>query len=233
MLRIVSYILLAGSAAYASEPAQAAPKASKSGQVLSLDREDQAYTRAEKPSPTETTIRELVLPAGTTIHARIDQSLSTQHDRAGAPFVATVSAPVVHNGRVILPRGAVCRGHIRESKPSGRLKGRARMGLSLDTVQLRGNVYRVSASGPVYVSKNHKKHDAVWIGGGAGTGATIGAIAGGGVGAAIGAGAGAVAGTAGAVITGKKQVRVAAETPMVFTLRRAVWFREADLRASR
>jgi hypothetical protein len=195
MFRILSYLLLAGAAAYASQP-----------------------PATTATSTTET--RTCLLPAGTTIPVRLDQSLDTKRDPVGSRFVATVSAPVVRGGEVIVPRGARAHGHVFESKPSGRLKGRAVLGLTLDSVEFRGRVYHVHASGPVFVSRNHKKHDALWIGGGAGTGATIGAIAGGGVGAAVGAGAGAVVGTAGAAITGKKQVHVAAETRMVFTMRR-------------
>jgi hypothetical protein len=193
MFRYMRYLVLAGTVAYATASATSAAES-----------------------------RAFLLPAGTTIPVRLDQSLDTKHDPAGARFVATVSAPVVRGGQVIVPRGATARGHVFESKPSGRLKGRAVLGLTLDTVEVRGRVYHIRASGPVFVSRNHKKHNALWIGGGAGTGAAIGAIAGGGVGAAIGAGAGAAAGTTGAVITGKKQVHVAPETSMVFTMRRSV-----------
>jgi hypothetical protein len=72
------------------------------------------------------------------------------------------------------------------------------------------------------VSARHKKRNAIWIGGGAGLGAAIGALAGGPKGALIGAGAGAGAGTAGAALSGKKQVGVAAETALRFTLEAAV-----------
>jgi hypothetical protein len=201
MFRILSYLLLAGAAAYAAD-------------------------RVTAPATSTTETRTVLLAAGSVVRVRLDQPLDTRHDRVGAPFVATVSTSVVRGGEVIVPRGARARGHVFESKPSGRLKGRAVLGLTLDTVEFRGRVYHVPASGPVFVSRNHKKHDAVWIGGGAGTGAAIGAIAGGGVGAAVGAGAGAVVGTTGAVITGKKQVHVAAETRMVFTMRRPVEIRE-------
>jgi outer membrane lipoprotein SlyB len=72
------------------------------------------------------------------------------------------------------------------------------------------------------ITGNHKKRDIGIIGGGAGVGAAIGAIAGGGKGAAIGAAAGAAAGTAGAAATGKMDVRIPAETVMVFTLQSPV-----------
>jgi hypothetical protein len=69
------------------------------------------------------------------------------------------------------------------------------------------------------VSADHKKRNAVAVGGGAGLGAAIGAIAGGGTGAAIGAAAGAGAGTAGAYATGKREVTLPAETALLFTVR--------------
>jgi hypothetical protein len=179
-----------------------------------------------------TEVRTFTVPAGTPIAVRLEQPLDTKHDRAGTPFVARLSRDVVRNGEVVAPRGALARGHLVESKASGRLKGRAKMGMTLDTIEARGRVYRVATDGPEFVTKGHKKHDAVWIGGGAGTGAGIGALAGGGVGAAIGAGAGAVAGTTGALITGKRQLHLATETPVTFTLRQPVVVRERVLSAS-
>jgi hypothetical protein len=53
----------------------------------------------------------------------------------------------------------------------------------------------------------------------------VGAVAGGGAGALIGAGVGSAAGATGAFITGRKNVRLPAETPLVFSLRRSVAIR--------
>jgi hypothetical protein len=166
--------------------------------------------------------REIVLPAGTQIPVRLGQSLDTKRDRPGASFVAHLASPVLHNGQVVLPRGTLCRGHLVESKPSGRLKGRAVMSLSLDSLELNGNRYTISTTRAARVSAAHKKRNLALIGGGAGTGAAIGAMAGGGVGALVGAGAGAAAGTTGAVITGKRNVHLPAETRLRFALREPV-----------
>ena len=165
---------------------------------------------------------EVTLPAGTRIPIRLAQSIDTARDRAGTPFLAHVSAPVMHNGVVILPRGAVCHGHVAESKPSGRLKGRAILSLYLDSIEHDGRKYTIETSAPAFASKSHKKRNLALIGGGAGTGATIGAFAGGGVGAAVGAGAGAVVGVTGAAITGKRNIHLAPESRVTFTLRQGV-----------
>jgi len=163
--------------------------------------------------------REVTLPSGTRLPVRLAQSLDTKRDRPGTRFTATLAAPVTHNGVVVLPVHTQVRGHLLESKPSGRLKGRAVMSLSLDSIEWNGRAVPISTSGISRVSKNHKKRNLALIGGGAGTGAGIGALAGGGVGALIGAGAGAAAGTTGALITGKRQLHIPVETRLTFVLR--------------
>jgi hypothetical protein len=164
----------------------------------------------------------ILLPAGTRIPIRLGQSLDTKRDRPGTPFIGHVATSVMHNGEVVMPRGAVCHGHLQESKSSGRLTGRAVLRLDLDSCELNGRKYTIDTSTPSFVSKSHKKRNLALIGGGAGTGASIGAIAAGGAGALIGAGAGATAGTVGAVVTGKRNLRLAPETRLVFRLREPV-----------
>ena len=122
------------------------------------------------------------------------------------------------------PKGTVFEGHVIEAKRSGRLRGRAFLGITLDSFHLHGDdTYPISNLAPTfYRSKSHEKRNLAMIGGGSGTGAAIGAVAGGGVGALIGAGAGAATGTTGAFITGKRNVKLPVETPLVFSLHAAV-----------
>lgn len=197
----------------ALEPAQPAPSTQ--------------YERVAPPAPPPAAPqrRWVTLPAGTTLHVRLEQTLDTKRNRSGDPFVATLSEPVVIGGEVVVPRGTRCDGHLVESKPSGRFKGRAVMSLSLDSFRLQGRSYQIATSRFSEASGRHRKRNLAFIGGGGGFGAAVGAIAAGPAGALIGAGAGAAAGTTGAALTGKKNVYLPVETRLTFVLHSPVELR--------
>jgi hypothetical protein len=176
-------------------------------------------TNASAPAPTPPPAPvPLTIPAGTPIEVRIDRALSTERNRAGDKFEATLDQPIVSGDRVMVPRGARMQGHVTTARPSGRLEGRAVLGVTLDTFEYNGRSTRISTNMDTKSSEAHKKRNIEVIGGAAGIGALIGAIAGGGRGAAIGAGAGGAAGTAGAAATGQFHVEVPAETVFTFRL---------------
>jgi hypothetical protein len=174
--------------------------------------------RAQAPAPPPP----ILIPAGTALHVRLEQTVDTRRNRPGDRFEATLISPVEVDGQLILPRGTPFEGHVTQSSPSGHLKGRAILAVELDAFRLNGVKYPVVTSVDDRVSGRHRKRNWILIGGGGGLGATIGAIAGGPAGALIGAGAGAGAGTAGAYFTGKKNVAIPAETALTFRLRREV-----------
>ena len=163
-----------------------------------------------------------VIPGGTPLHVRIDTEVDTKRNRAGDGFTASLTQPLVVGGMAVLPEGTRFNGHVTSAGSSGRLRGRAAIGLTLDSFELDGRRYDIRTTSVDRVSASHKKRNAVLIGGGTGLGAAIGAIAGGPKGALIGAGAGAAAGTAGAAATGKRQVAVPSEALLRFTLRTPV-----------
>jgi hypothetical protein len=165
---------------------------------------------------------EISIPSGTPIRVRLTETLDTRRNRSGDRFTASLVEPVAEEGRVLVPKGTLFTGHITISAPSGRLKGRAVMGLTLDSFEVNGARYPVVTSKASRVSARHKKRNLVLIGGGTGLGALIGGLAGGGKGALIGGGAGAAAGTAGAAATGKEQVALPAETLLTFKLEESV-----------
>lgn len=165
---------------------------------------------------------EFSIPAGTTLDVRLEQTIDTNRNRPGDRFQATLASPLVVNGQAVIPRGTRFAGHLIESRPSGRLKGHAELSLSLDSFDLNGRRYDIKTAHVARASRGHKKRNWTLIGGGSGLGTALGAIAGGPAGALIGAGAGAGAGTAGAVLTGKKNVRLPVETPLAFRLREPI-----------
>ncbi len=169
------------------------------------------------------------LPAGTVLEVRLDHQVDTARNRAGDTVTATLVKPVMLGDKVVIPQGTRFRGHVTQgtrfrghvtaANPSGRLKGRGYVAVTLDSFEVGGVTYRVVSSSAGRSTGGHKKRNLAMIGGGGGAGALIGAIAGGGSGAAIGAAAGAAAGTAGAALTGKKHASIPAETTLRFTLR--------------
>jgi hypothetical protein len=192
-------------------------KAPEPGAQVGAEAKPAAESAAFAPSPPAK-----VIPNGTALHVRIDESIDTRRNRVGDRFSATLSEPIEVGGRTLVPAGTRFSGHVTTAAASGRLKGRASLGLKLDSFRLNGREYPVQTTSVDRVSAAHKKRNGLLIGGGAGLGAAIGALAGGPKGALIGAGAGAGAGTAGAAATGKRQVAIGAETPLRFTLRSPV-----------
>jgi hypothetical protein len=154
------------------------------------------------------------LKPGTQIKVRLLGKLDTGQNRAGQTFTATVGEAVRSGGRTILAKDARVNGQILEVVSSGRLKKPASISLQLTSIgksSVQTETLRIDG-------KSHAGRDAGWIGGGAATGAIIGAIAGGGKGAAIGTLAGAGAGTGTAYATGKKEIVLPAETELIFVV---------------
>jgi hypothetical protein len=159
-----------------------------------------------------------VIPSGTQVTVRINETLDTRVTNTGDKFTAVLVTPIRTSSGVAVPAGTPFTGRVAISDPSGRLKGRAVLLLTLDSFQYDGNIYPVTTANQGNVSKSHKGRNRALIGGGAGVGAVVGAVTGGVGGAAVGALVGGGGGTAAAALTGKKQIAIPAESVMTFEL---------------
>jgi len=175
----------------------------------------QAQAPATAPKP-------VVIPAGKVITVRLGEPLSSNSSQEGQSFSGTVAEPVEVDGETVIARGASAHGTVVAAKAMGHFKGGALLQLRLDSVTIKGERRSVEARLWSESLKGKGKRSTVAIAGGAGLGAALGGIFGGGKGAAIGAAAGAGAGTAGAGLTGNKEIRLPAESALRFTLRRSI-----------
>ena len=176
-------------------------------------------TTAAAPQPAPAP---LVIPAGTPITVRLQQSLSSASSVPGERFEAVIDQPIVVGDQVVVPTGALATGHVVVARRSGRLRHPGELGVTLDSVTIGQEKVRLETSSFVVRGGSHKKRNLGWIGGGTGGGALIGALAAGGKGALIGGGIGAAAGTTTALITGKKDVVLGAERRLRFRLHQDV-----------
>jgi hypothetical protein len=149
----------------------------------------------------------------------LDQPVSSKTSQTGDRFEASLTKPVVVNGKTLVPTGAVLGGKVTNAQSAGRFKGAAALSLVLDTLVVQGTKYQIKTNSLTQNSKGKGKRTATMVGGGAGAGALIGGLAGGGKGAAIGALVGGGAGTAGAGMTGNdNDITLPVESAVSFQL---------------
>jgi hypothetical protein len=169
-----------------------------------------------------------LVPVGTNLKIRIEDSLSSKDSRVGDRFMATVLDPVRFNEARVT-------GHISSIQKSGKIKGRTSMNLAFDSIEmpdarkgtLHGYVTRVYGSGSGRAdeeggveSSSRTNQTLKRAGIGAGAGAIIGAIAGGGKGAAIGLILGGAGGAGSLAIQGSKELKIDAGTEMLVRVTR-------------
>ena len=175
---------------------------------------------ATPPPPPQPTV--VTLPKGTLISVRLDQDLGSKISTTGQNFRATVSSSVRVNGQTVVPIRSRADGIVTDAEPLGKIKGEARLAITLQRIHTPWGSYPVSTSSIARVEQGKGKRTAIMGGGGAGLGAIIGGIAGGGKGALIGGLVGGGAGTAGSAFTGNKQIVLPTETLLTFRLAQPV-----------
>jgi hypothetical protein len=150
------------------------------------------------------------LATGTLLKAKLVGTISTRETVAESRFTATLTAPVIKHGRIMLPVGTQVNGRVTQIRGGHRAGGPAAIHLQPDIVKLpSGMAYELEAqvidlddfsdahvnTEGTIVGNDHPGITAAKIGGTAGGGAIVGAMVGGGVGAVVGATIGAGVGT--------------------------------------
>jgi hypothetical protein len=160
---------------------------------------------------------QLNLPAGSWISVVVNQPLSSDQNRPGDLFLASLAQPLVVNGFVVARRGQTLEGRIVVAERAGRRTGTSRLGLELTEISLvDGTQLPVVTEWVEHVGPASAGEDAVTIATTTGLGAVIGAAADGGFGAGMGAIAGAAASTIGVLATRGKPTVVYPESMLTF-----------------
>lgn len=151
-------------------------------------------------------VREVTLPAGTVLRARMETSVASNTSRPEDAVLARLAAPILVDGRVVVPAGSQVAGVVTQAVPSGKVKGRARVGVRFNSLTAGNERYNIQTRTWTRVAPATKTKDAATIGVPAAGGAVVGGIVGGKKGAGIGAAAGGGAGTAVVLSTSGKEV---------------------------
>ncbi len=84
---------------------------------------------------------------GTNASVTLNETLSTETNRPGDTFTATVQQPILDaNGNVVIPAGAVVRGRVTHVQKSGRVGETAVLNLAFESVSFGGERYPMQAS---------------------------------------------------------------------------------------
>jgi len=181
---------------------------------------------APKPAPPSVAkFREYTVPAGTVLSVRLETTVASNTNREGDPVQATLTEAVVVDDRDVVPAGALVKGVVSEIAASGKVKGRAHLGLRFTSLvaHTRGedDEYTIAAHF-ARTAESTKGEDAKKVGVGTAAGAIIGGVIGGGKGAAAGAAVGAGGGTAVVLSTAGDEVRLDHGTPLALRLEHPV-----------
>ena len=148
------------------------------------------------------------LPTGTAVKMKLETTLATFSSKAGDPFSARVTEPVVVNGKTVIPIGATVEGRVTKANEPRRIAGKPTIAIFPEHLVLpNGDRFMLNASlvdtnrrhgtdvnqEGQFKGTGHDGKDLTEIGMGTGGGMLIGGLAGGGKGLLIGGAIGATA----------------------------------------
>src|SRR6266404_9235226 len=146
------------------------------------------------------------LPTGTAVKMKLETTLATFSSKAGDPFSARVTAPVVVDGKTVIPIGATVEGRVTKANEPRRVAGEPTIAIFPEHLVLpNGDRFMLNASlvdtnarhgtdvntEGQFKGAGHDGKDLTEIGMGTGGGMLVGGLAGGGKGLLIGGAVGA------------------------------------------
>jgi len=174
------------------------------------------------------------LPEGTLVRVRLNNNISTRGTERNDQFQALLTAPIEHQGRIVIPTGSVLTGRVTDLYTGHHIGKAAGIHLEPSSITLPSGVTYKMTGQVADLTLDHKAHvsqegtivsndptpgTATAFGVTTGTGAVAGAVLGGGVGAVVGAGIGA--GIGGTVWANQATTQTLPQgTPIIFTLNR-------------
>jgi BON domain len=181
---------------------------------------DQAQPQAQPavppPPPPPPPPQKVTIPAGTQLAVRLNAPLSSETNKVGDTFHASLSSPIVIDGETVIPSGADVVGRVANVQSAGRFAGQSVLTLELTSLSVNGKTYNVQTNQWSRQGKGEGKNTATKVGIGTAAGAILGGIIGGGKGAAIGAASGAGAGTGVAAAKKGEQINLGSEAVLNF-----------------
>ena len=152
------------------------------------------------------TCAQTALPTGTAVKMKLETTLATFSSKAGDPFSARVTEPVVMDGKTVIPIGTTIEGRVTKANEPRRIAGMPTIAIFPENLVLpngdrfmlnaslvdtsRGHGTDVNTEGQ-FKGAGHDGKDLTEIGMGTGGGMLIGGLAGGGKGLLIGGAVGA------------------------------------------
>jgi hypothetical protein len=183
--------------------------------------QQEAPTPAPAPQPRVVTS---TVPMGTSMSLRLNETLSTETNRVGDSFTATLQNAITDaDGHVIVPAGATVRGRLTQVDKSGHVGATGIIKLAFEAVSFGGRSYPMDATvvraNPQRQNRTTTQEQAAKVAAGAAAGAVLGRVLGKDTRSTLkGAAVGAAAGTAIAMGTADVDVVLPAGSDMVVRL---------------
>ena len=181
--------------------------------------------------------QQVTIPEGTVIELRMDSGLNSETSQVNDAFKASVVRSVLIDGRIAVPENSTVNGRVTMVQPAERSSRSGVIGVEFNQLSINGKAYSIEGTltslhaderkqiideQSRVTGKSSTPRNILFIGGGAGVGAAIGAIAGGGKGAGIGALTGGGIGALGALLSRGSEADVPLGSEVAMQLVRAV-----------